>query len=154
MSLTKPSKVKTLEKSSIFTKTIVQMNDVSASYDSKNYVLKDIKMSIDRGTNYAIVGHSGSGKSTLLRLINGMMNPTRGKILVDYQKPNISDKKFKPHVTIFRVKNKIEDMSDKLEKFSAYYFGKQTVSEIKLKKSELTPNGPIYTDLLVVKGKQ
>jgi 2'-5' RNA ligase len=64
------------------------------------------------------------------------------------------DKKFKPHVTIFRVKNKIEDISDKLEKFSSYYFGKQTVSEIKLKKSELTPNGPIYTDLLVVKGKQ
>jgi len=64
------------------------------------------------------------------------------------------DKKFKPHVTIFRVKNKIEDMSDKLEKFSSYYFGKQTISEIKLKKSKLTPNGPIYTDLLVVKGKQ
>ena len=64
------------------------------------------------------------------------------------------DKKFKPHVTIFRVKNKIEDVSDKLEKFSSYYFGKQTISEIKLKKSELTPNGPIYTDLLVVKGKQ
>ena len=64
------------------------------------------------------------------------------------------DKKFRPHVTIFRVKNKIEGISDKLEKFSSYYFGKQTVSEIKLKKSELTPNGPIYTDLLVVKGKQ
>ena len=64
------------------------------------------------------------------------------------------DKKFKPHVTIFRVKNKIEDVSDKLERFSSYYFGKQTVSEIKLKKSELTPNGPIYTDLLVVKGKK
>ena len=64
------------------------------------------------------------------------------------------DKKFKSHVTIFRVKNKIEGMSDKLEKFSSYNFGKQTVSEIKLKKSELTPNGPIYTDLLVVKGKQ
>ena len=96
MSLSKSSKVKTLGKSSaIFTKTIVQMNDISASYDSKNYVLKDIKMSIDRGTNYAIVGHSGSGKSTLLRLINGMMNPTSGKILVDYQTPNISDKKFK-----------------------------------------------------------
>ena len=64
------------------------------------------------------------------------------------------DKKFKPHVTIFRVKNKIEDLSSKLEKFSSCYFGKQLVSEIKLKKSELTPNGPIYTDLLVVKGKQ
>jgi len=41
------------------------------------------------------------------------------------------DKKFKPHVTIFRVKNKIEDLPDILEKFSSYHFGKQTVSEIK-----------------------
>jgi len=64
------------------------------------------------------------------------------------------DKKFKPHVTIFRVKNKIEGISSKLEKFSSYSFGKQVVTEIKFKKSELTPNGPIYTDLLVVKGKQ
>ena len=64
------------------------------------------------------------------------------------------DKKFKPHVTIFRVKNKIEGLTDKLEKYSSYSFGKQEISEIKLKKSELTPNGPIYTDLLVVKGKQ
>ena len=95
MSLTKPSKEKTLEKSSIFTKTIVQMNDVSASYDSKSYVLKNIRLSIERGSNYAIVGQSGSGKSTLLRLMNGMMNPSEGKIMIDYQTPNMSDKKFK-----------------------------------------------------------
>jgi len=96
MSATKPSKVKTLGKAfAIFTKTIVQMNDISASYDSKNYVLKDIRMSVDRGSNYAIVGQSGSGKSTMLRLINGMMNPSKGKIMVDYQTPNTSDKKFK-----------------------------------------------------------
>ena len=96
MSATKPSKVKTLGKAfAIFTKTIVQMNDISASYDSKNYVLKDIRMSVDRGSNYAIVGQSGSGKSTLLRLINGMMNTSKGKIMVDYQTPSTSDKKFK-----------------------------------------------------------
>ena len=64
------------------------------------------------------------------------------------------DKKFKPHVTIFRIKNKIEGISNKLEKFSAYSFGKQMISEIKFKKSELAPEGPIYTDLLVVKGKK
>ena len=80
---------------SISTLSIVQMNDVSASYDSKNYVLKNVKMSITRGSNYAIVGQSGSGKSSLLKLINGMMNPTQGKIMVDYKIPNISDKKFK-----------------------------------------------------------
>jgi len=51
--------------SPLFTKNIIQMNDVWASYDSKNYVLKEITLSIDRGVNYAIVGQSGSGKSTL-----------------------------------------------------------------------------------------
>ena len=49
---------------SISTLSIVQMNDVSASDDSKNYVLKNVKMSITRGSNYALVGQSGSGKST------------------------------------------------------------------------------------------
>ena len=49
---------------SISTLSIVQMNDVSASYDSKDYVLKNIRLSIPRGANYAIVGQSGSAKST------------------------------------------------------------------------------------------
>ena len=66
--------------SSISPLSIVQMNDVSASYDSKNYILRNIRMSIQRGTNYAIVGQSGSGKSTLLKLINGMINPSNGTV--------------------------------------------------------------------------
>ena len=81
--------------SSISTKTIIQMNDVWASYDAKNYVLKEITMSIDRGTNYAIVGQSGSGKSTLLKLVNGMMLPSKGNVRFDYQIPDIKNKIFK-----------------------------------------------------------
>lgn len=64
-----------------------------------------------------------------------------------------ADKKFQPHVTIFRVKNKIGDISDELSKFNKISFGKQVVSEIKLKKSELTPQGPIYSDLQVVRSQ-
>jgi len=71
------------------------MNDVWASYDGKNYSLKEITLSIERGTNYAIVGQSGSGKSTLLKLINGMMNPSKGQIKVDYQTPNMNKKQFR-----------------------------------------------------------
>ena len=81
--------------SSITTQKLIQMNDVWASYDAKNYSLKEISLSIDRGTNYAIVGQSGSGKSTLLKLINGMMNPSKGQIKVDYQTPDIKNKQFK-----------------------------------------------------------
>jgi len=79
----------------ISTKKIIQMSNVWASYDSKNFALEGINMSIDRGTNYAIVGQSGSGKSTLLKLINGMMISSKGTIKIDYVHPNMNDKKFK-----------------------------------------------------------
>ena len=81
--------------SKISTKKIIQMNDIWTSYDSKNFTLKGINLSIDRGTNYAFVGQSGSGKSTLLKLMNGMMTPSKGTIKIDYQTPNMNDKKFK-----------------------------------------------------------
>lgn len=79
----------------ISTNKIIQMNNVSTSYDSKNFALEGINLSIDRGTNYAIVGQSGSGKSTLLKLMNGMMIPSKGTIKIDYMTPNMNNKKFK-----------------------------------------------------------
>ncbi len=79
----------------ISTNKIIQMNNVSTSYDSKNFALEKINLSIHRGTNYAIVGQSGSGKSTLLKLMNGMMVPSNGIIKIDYVSPNMNNKKFK-----------------------------------------------------------
>jgi len=81
--------------SSISTNKIIQMNNVWTAYDSKSFALEGINLSIDRGTNYAIVGQSGSGKSTLLKLMNGMMIPSKGTIKIDYVKPDMNDKKFK-----------------------------------------------------------
>ena len=81
--------------STIDTKILIQMNNVSASYDAKNYSLKEITLSIEKGTNYSIVGQSGSGKSTLLKLINGMMIPSNGQIKVNYQTPNMHKKQFR-----------------------------------------------------------
>lgn len=65
-----------------------------------------------------------------------------------------SDKEFKPHITIFRIKNKIRDITDELAKHSNEKFGSQKISEIKFKKSVLTPSGPIYSDLQVVKASK
>ncbi len=65
-----------------------------------------------------------------------------------------NDKPFKPHVTIFRVKNKIGNITNELKNYEAYEFGIQKISEIKFKKSILTSDGPEYSDLQVVKAKQ
>lgn len=60
---------------------------------------------------------------------------------------------FSPHLTIARVKtasNK-DKLLQVLEKYRDAEFADIKVEAIKLKKSELTPNGPIYTDLKVFK---
>ena len=61
-----------------------------------------------------------------------------------------ADKPFKPHLTIFRIKHKIDDVLETIEKFKTVELGKDTITELKFKKSILTPSGPIYTDLQVI----
>lgn len=59
------------------------------------------------------------------------------------------NKEFTPHYTIARMKSgKAKDkVLNEIEKRAEEEFGEIQVEEIKLKKSELTPEGPIYTDL-------
>src|SRR6188474_3981233 len=46
-------------------------------------VLKDINLSIDRGEYVSIIGHSGCGKSTLLNIVAGLVQSTRGGVLLE-----------------------------------------------------------------------
>ncbi len=64
-----------------------------------------------------------------------------------------SDKPFRPHLTIFRIKNSVGDITKELDKLKTIQLGHDTISELKFKKSILTPSGPIYSDLQVVKAK-
>ncbi len=65
-----------------------------------------------------------------------------------------SNKPFKPHITVFRIKNKIQDMTKELNDQRMIDFGTQEIINIKFKKSELTSNGPIYSDLKEIKATQ
>ena len=46
-------------------------------------VLHDVSLEIGRGEYVAILGHNGSGKSTLAKLLNLILTPTSGRILMD-----------------------------------------------------------------------
>jgi 2'-5' RNA ligase len=59
------------------------------------------------------------------------------------------DKKFKSHLTVFRIK-KTNDISYVIKEHERMEFGTQIISKIKLKKSVLSPKGPEYSDLLEV----
>lgn len=64
-----------------------------------------------------------------------------------------SDKPFKPHATILRIKNRTGDITEQISKYATIKFGVQKVSAIKFKQSILTPSGPIYSDIGVINAR-
>ncbi len=62
---------------------IIEMKNVSFSYDKKIDVIKDVSLSINDGENVAIIGQNGSGKSTLAKLFNALIFADKGEIKVD-----------------------------------------------------------------------
>ncbi|MCR5589690.1 MAG: ABC transporter ATP-binding protein/permease [Bacteroidales bacterium] len=63
--------------------TAVELQHVNFSYNEGVPVLKDINISVPRGTTLALVGSSGSGKSTIADLICRFYKCREGKILLD-----------------------------------------------------------------------
>ena len=62
---------------------MIQMDSVSFSYGDHRAVLEDFSLQINKGSFTAILGRNGSGKSTAARLMNGLLLPSEGKVLVD-----------------------------------------------------------------------
>lgn len=62
----------------------ITLDNVSFRYPgSDRQVLSDITLRLPMGTVVAIVGENGAGKSTLIKLLNGLYQPTSGRIAVD-----------------------------------------------------------------------
>jgi len=60
------------------------LHDISFRYpDSEKSILRNVNLTIKRGTSVALVGPSGSGKTTLADLVLGLLTPSSGKIEVD-----------------------------------------------------------------------
>ncbi|MDP4553281.1 energy-coupling factor ABC transporter ATP-binding protein [Alkalihalobacillus macyae] len=63
---------------------LISVQNVSFRYQEEHpYVLKGVGLSVQKGEWLAIVGHNGSGKSTLARLLNGLLLPEKGDVLVE-----------------------------------------------------------------------
>lgn len=62
---------------------MIEFNNISKIYPGNKVAVKDINMSFDSGEFVVFIGTSGSGKTTCMRMINRMINPTSGEILID-----------------------------------------------------------------------
>src|SRR5258705_246561 len=66
--------------------TLVEFRDVSYSLPGANStILSKLKLSVKQGEVLVLLGESGCGKTTTLRLVNRLLMPTRGEVLVENQ---------------------------------------------------------------------
>lgn len=70
-------------------KKIIEFRNVSFRYgDEQPWVLKNCSFDVYEKEWLAIIGHNGSGKSTIAKLMNGLLFPQEGEIIIDDQKVN------------------------------------------------------------------
>ena len=89
-------------------------------YDSK-YALTDVNLTISSGRIIGLLGPNGSGKSTLIKLINGLLVPTEGEVLIEGIAPGVQTKAevaYLPERTYLNSWMKVKDL---LDFFSSFY---------------------------------
>ena len=62
---------------------MIEFENVSSSYDGELPILRDVSFRIPDGDFVAFVGTNGAGKSTTMRLVNGLLKPSSGQVLID-----------------------------------------------------------------------
>ena len=61
---------------------MVKLEHISIAYQN-NLILEDVNLEIKQGEIVCIIGPSGSGKSSLIRVINHLIEPTKGKVFFE-----------------------------------------------------------------------
>jgi ATP-binding cassette, subfamily B, multidrug efflux pump len=61
----------------------IEFKNVWFSYNDKDWVLKDVSFTLNKGETAAFVGETGAGKTTIISLISGFYKVQKGEILID-----------------------------------------------------------------------
>ena len=71
---------------------LVQCKNLYKKFDNQE-ILKNINLTIPKGKIIGLLGKNGMGKTTLIKLINDLLTPTSGEILINGKNPGVQSKK-------------------------------------------------------------
>ena len=72
--------------------SLVEFKNVNKKFDDK-HVLKDVTFEIEKGKIIGLLGKNGMGKTTIIKLMNDLLTPTSGEVLINGMAPGIESKK-------------------------------------------------------------
>lgn len=124
---------------------LVELKNVDKYYGRKQ-ALKNINLKIKKGKIYGLLGPNGSGKTTLIKIINDLLKPTKGSILVNNQEIGINSKKnisYLPERTYLNMNATVDEM---LNFFEDFYedFDRKKALEL-LRKLQIEPKHKLKT---------
>ena len=99
---------------------LLECRHISKSY-SKKEVLKDINLTIPRGKIIGLLGKNGMGKTTLIKLINDLLTPTNGTILINGQKIGVESKKIISYLPERTYLDKSKTIEEIMHMFKEFY---------------------------------
>ncbi|MCI8336338.1 MAG: ABC transporter ATP-binding protein [Peptococcaceae bacterium] len=99
---------------------LLECKNLSKVYDKKQ-ALNTVNLSIERGRIVGLLGPNGSGKTTLIKLINGLLQPTTGEVLVNGIAPGIESKKVVAYLPDKTYLNEWMTIKDLLQFFADFY---------------------------------
>lgn len=98
---------------------LIEIKNLNKNYGKKQ-ALENINITIESGKIYGLLGPNGSGKTTLIKIINDLLTPTSGEVLVKGQKPGIESKKiisYLPERTYLNMNFKVKELLNYFEDF-------------------------------------
>jgi len=98
---------------------LLEVKNLCKIFDDKE-ILIDINFSIPNGKIIGLLGKNGAGKSTLIKLINDLLTPTTGEILINGNKIGVETKKvisYLPERTYLNKQMRVKDVISFFEDF-------------------------------------
>ena len=122
---------------------LLECIDLNKSYGNK-HVLKNVNLVIPKGKIIGLLGRNGTGKTTLIKLINDLLIPTSGKVLINGIEVGTESKKIISYLPERTYLDKTMTVKQVLEYFKEFYDNFDILKAEKLLKDlNLDINGKI-----------
>jgi fluoroquinolone transport system ATP-binding protein len=106
------------------TNKIIQVNDLSFSYDKKNKVLNKLNFSINKGEIFGFLGPSGSGKSTTQKILYKLLNDFSGSVEINQKDIKSTGTEYYESIGVgFELPNHYSKLTglENLQLFASFY---------------------------------